>query len=354
MSRKRTPGPGGVQQRLDLPALRSTVQAAIEPRTAIPAGFGPRMIRSPGFVWNPTDPIEPVMAHPVFPQPMYKPLAELSPDWMLPGLSELRADSVTLAETNPRFIEAYMAGLNHEMSRELLWNEYPSDQRGSYFRQFWDPAGLAPRPVPETAKDVTPLHGWLATALGSHSPRPAPPGGKHLVLVVRGELLRRYPSTLVYAVRAEKNGNDYALGATRSEPVFAGRLRPDVAFFGFALTPTEVRGANTVAAPGWFFVFQEQPGEPRFGLDVAEYPPPPLADWPDLAWSHLAPSPEALAGLHYIDLSIVQSAIAAREVGSGPRWHLSSAAPYTRGADQAAITCQQPVRVALHAAQLLP
>jgi hypothetical protein len=37
-------------------------------------------------------------------------------------------------------------------------------------------------------------------------------------------------------------------------------------------------------------------------------------------------------------------------------WHLvtSSSLPGARGADHAAITCQQPVRVALHAAQLVP
>ena len=35
-----------------------------------------------------------------------------------------------------------MVGLNHEFARELLWREYPTDQRGSYFRQFWDVAQL--------------------------------------------------------------------------------------------------------------------------------------------------------------------------------------------------------------------
>ena len=40
-------------------------------------------------------------------------------------------------ETNQRFIEAYMVGLNYEFARKLLWREYPTDQRGSYFRQFW-------------------------------------------------------------------------------------------------------------------------------------------------------------------------------------------------------------------------
>ena len=48
-------------------------------------------------------------------------------------------------ETNPRFIESYMVGLNHEMARELLWREYPTDQRGTCFRQFWDLSAVVPR-----------------------------------------------------------------------------------------------------------------------------------------------------------------------------------------------------------------
>ena len=39
-----------------------------------------------------------------------------------------------------------MVGLNHEFARELLWREYPTDQRGSYFRQFWDVSGYQPPP----------------------------------------------------------------------------------------------------------------------------------------------------------------------------------------------------------------
>ena len=29
-------------------------------------------------------------------------------------------------------------GVNVEFGSELLWREYPTDQRGSSFRQFWD------------------------------------------------------------------------------------------------------------------------------------------------------------------------------------------------------------------------
>ncbi len=351
-----TPGAGGTLQRVDALALKTAVEQATQPRVAFAAAFAARAVQGAGFSWSPPDPLEPVMAHPVFPQPMYKPLAELSPAWMLPGLADLPRDSVTVAETNPAFIEAYLVGLNHEMSRELLWNEYPSDQRGSYFRQFWDPAGLAPAPTPETLKDIHPIHLWPRdSALGTHSPRPAVSGGTHLVVVVRGELLHRYPNTLVYAQRASRTTTGYALATERREPVFAGRLRPDVAFFGFALTSDEARGTATTTSPGWFFVFQEQPGEPRFGLDATGASAP--TSLYDLAWTHLVASPDLVDTVQYIDLASPWPATASLETAGGPGWHLTAASadkPYARGADHAVITCQRPVRVALHGAQLLP
>jgi hypothetical protein len=350
----------GTLTRLSLASLRTTVLAATDPSATIPAGMQRRLSGVLGFPWNPPDPIQPVMAYPVFPQPMYAPLAVLSQEWMLPGLSEVAANTATLAETNDAFIEAYLVGLNHEMARELLWNEYPTDQRGSYFRQFWDPAGLAPRPTPETAKDITPLNTWSQTStLGVHSPRPAPPDGKHLVLVVRSEVLRRYPNTTVYAQRAQLSGV-YSLAAEQRLPVFSGRLAPDVAFFGFDLAKTEARGSGTSADPGWFFVFQEQPHEPRFGLDIgaadghdAGATP---ASWDDLAWPHLVAAGHSPDELGYIDLGAALPNTAALEVPGGFAWHLSAAGPgqpFARGADHAAITQQRPVRVAMHASQML-
>jgi hypothetical protein len=250
------------------------------------------------------------------------------------------------------------------MARELLWNDYPTDQRGSYFRQFWDPAGLVAAPTPESAKDITAINAWPATsALGAHSPRPVPPGanGSFLVLVVRGEVLRRYPGTIVYAQQAQLAGSTYSLGATQLDPAFTGRLAPDVAFYGFALADADARGAGTVASPGWFFVFQEQPGEPKFGLDVGagdgtDIGTTPVS-WDALAWPQLVAAGQALTGLHYIDLSAAQPVTAALEVAGGPGWHVAAAAtgkPFARGADQARITYRRPIRVALHAAQMLP
>ena len=63
---------------------------------------------------------------------MYEPLAEISPELFLPNLNLIEQNTITLLETNQAFIEAYMVGLNHEFARELLWREYPTDQRGSH------------------------------------------------------------------------------------------------------------------------------------------------------------------------------------------------------------------------------
>jgi hypothetical protein len=340
--------PGGeVLHQLAMTAVRTSVAAAVDPSATIPAAILDRMSLQPGFTWNPPDPIEPVMAHPEFPQPMYKPLAAQSPDWILPGLGDVAANSVALAVTNQTFIEAYMVGLNHEMARELLWREFPTDQRGSYFRQFWDPAGTLPPANPEHAKDITRLETWLDTELGVHSPRPATPDPSHLVLLVRGEVLRRYPGTLVYAQRAQGPEGNRTLveppgPLDQIRPVFAGRLEPDVSFFGFVLAVADARGDAT--NPGWFFVFEEQPGEPRFGLDAAVTPPPPPpTTWDQLSWSHLTTT-------GYIDLDAGPTDPDTSGVDPimDESWHAG------RGADHALITFQRPVRVAMHGSVLLP
>src|SRR5437762_4213004 len=105
------------------------------------------------------------------------------------GLDQLPQDSVTLARTNERFIESFMVGANHEMARTLLFNEYPTDQRGTYFRQFWDVSGYVPVPGqtldPETFRDIRPIDRWNRDAvLGENSSRVTPAGGDFLVLLV--------------------------------------------------------------------------------------------------------------------------------------------------------------------------
>ena len=106
------------------------------------------------------------------------------------------------------------------------------------------------------------------------------------MLLIRGELLHRYPDALIYAVRAKTTK---ALGTEEKLPLFRGRIDPDITFLGFDLTEAEARGTTT--DPGWFFVIQEQPTAPRFGLD--EMRTGPLDTWNDLAWSDVGTAPGA-------------------------------------------------------------
>ncbi len=97
-------------------------------------------------------------------------------------------------QTNRRFVEAYMVGLNFEMGRELLWRGFPTDQRGTCFDRFWDTRGAAP-----SRADVKPLHEWGEGVLGAGQ---VPPARDQFVMLLRSELLRRYPSAVIYAIKA--------------------------------------------------------------------------------------------------------------------------------------------------------
>ncbi len=154
------------------------------------------------------------MAAPEFPQPMYAPLRDLSADYVLPGVELVPPDTLGILLANHAFIEGYMVGLNHEMARQLLWNDYPTDQRGSYFRQFWDVKAYVPQKgdpsdpakLRELLKDIPLIHTWpKPLPLGQH-PNRTDIVQNNVVLLVRGELFKRYPNAIVYAGKAKRAG----------------------------------------------------------------------------------------------------------------------------------------------------
>lgn len=302
-----------------------TIYARVQASQVLPAAAEPA-----------GDKLEPILDAPQFPQPMYEALRDLSQDYMFPGLEHVPPNTVALLETNPEFVESFLVGLNAEMSSELLWRNYPTDQRGTYFRQFWDTS------VGKAESDIGPINEWDGRRLGENAPRTS---GK-LVLLVRGELLRRYPSSVIYAVRAIKKGTKLDLSTEakdESHPLFRGTLKPDVTFLGFNLTDGEALGQAPNPPEGWFFVIQQQPTEPRFGLDVANFattPQPPLARWNDLNWGHFANNENELKTLTHASAKKVLPAV------EGKTWGKNSA-------HQAFITLQRPVRIAIHARQMI-
>jgi len=295
--------------------------------------------------------LAPVMAYPTFDDPMVDPLQALSQDFVLPNIAVLPSDTITVMEPNLRFIEAYLAGMNTEMARELLWREYPTDSRGSCFRVFWDrrdAVGVADTAPPE---DVAELIDWLAP-LGQNRPSGALPTVP-LVLVLRSDLLHRYPNTVVTAQRAAWT-DAQAQGHRTLDPagplftpLFTATMAPDVALFGFQLGEEEARGhvpTSTTdpvpADPGYFFVLSERPGQPRFGLDETDSGR--YDTWDDLAWSRLGGAAADLPEL----LDVGASVPPPTDPG-GAFW-------VTTAADLAAILLRSPVMYARHADDLLP
>jgi hypothetical protein len=329
------------------------------------------------------DPLTEVMAYPVIDQPMFQPLAAASSDLFCPNVNLVEPNSITLLETNPPFIESYLMGLNHEMARELLWREYPTDQRGSVFRQFWDPRATLLRPgeMPddwrERVRDIPPIHTWdAATKLGEHDNRATP--GQKLVLVIRGELLKKYPTAVIYANKAQWQPSDAAPDPTKERvlvkldpgeeadppltkirmPLFEAKVEPDIYFIGFDLKEEDAIGGTGQPGDteaGWFFVIKERPGEPRFGLDVDRAGP--LEVWNDLAWTDVLPpstGPAYIRLEQHIPPLSDPTAETAAEKGDQ---HAEDVAVTWNGAissaDLAYILYQAPVLVAVHAREML-
>jgi hypothetical protein len=380
------------REKIDLSALNTAILNKINPSITIPARTLTTIKLPPRIRENMVETFAPVMAYPEIDVPMYKPLAELSSELFLPNLNKIEQNSITLLENNQKFIESYMVGINHEMSRELLWREFPTDQRGTYFRQFWDvnsflPAQPPPADIKEQLRDIPPIHKWSKVntsrlvpsdpnsvkknELGGHNQRALTSGKTQLVLVVRGELLKKYPTAVVYAQKADWgadiNAERELITLTASEqsnppdtklktPLFEAKIDPDIYFFGFDLDDVEARGTEnpqtTNDDPGWFFVLKERPGEPRFGLDIDKADR--IINWNNLSWEDIGTQDGKCIELNNsITFTTYNNDVdqenRPNEDDIQARWN-----PNTNAAELAYILYQVPVMVAVHAAKMLP
>jgi hypothetical protein len=253
----RAVGPTDISRdRIDVPALALVTK--LDPAVTVTARIKGRLGVLPAWLrpdWFDNLRIDPVMAGPTFPFPMCQALYRYDQSWMIPGVAGIaRTDMVTLLKTNNEFVEAFLVGLNHEMGRELLWRGYPTDARGTYFKSFW------------TGNDelASPIHQFADTSLGKHMLATL---DNRIVMLVRGELVHRYPGVIGHAVR--QAGTDAPTGLPLFEAgegakvLFRVHLAPNILLVAFDLLP------DTVKAPGpaWWFLLAENPTEPRFGLD---------------------------------------------------------------------------------------
>lgn len=194
----------------------------------------------------------PVMAYPEYPDPTYFYLRELSERFILPSAGELPANSISLFMSNAKFEEAFLSGMNTEMGRELLWREYPTDERGSYFRKFWD---SEEDPTDDSYWDVERMDEWKGRLGDNH----AAGKGALLIFAIKGELLQCYPQTFVYLTRKPEEKN---LGETVILPAMTSWLSGDTFIAGFRAADlpgkTDQERIQGLRDNGYYLALQER------------------------------------------------------------------------------------------------
>lgn len=205
--------------------------------------------------------------------PTWTLLRDHSKEWIIPGAERLPKDSVVAMQTNPTFVDAYLAGLNKQLLDELHWRNVPVDRRSTPLLMFWGHVNF------ETGRreaEIRPFTQWGAsTDLGAPDHQVLHPGdasGKQdLVIVFRTDLFWRYPATLVYLVKRRPIPDPDSdlkatpvfefTAATRDDrvflgPIFQGALARDLVFFAFDIDPQDLDRYSVM--------LDEPPSELRF------------------------------------------------------------------------------------------
>ena len=220
--------------------------------------------------------------------------------------------------------------------------------------------------------------------MGDHDNREKPGDkGEEVVLAIRGELLKKYPSAIMYAQKAKWSEKDGVLNfkaerelvepANEAEikdppqniiktPLYEAKVDPDITFFGFDLSVEEAVGRNgdnpavDKDFAGWFFVVKERPGEPRFGLDLEPADNQEIDVWNDLSWGRVSPSGNFLDISHTSEIKIgkidedsEKEKLNQNAEDKSILWNEDM-----KAADLAYILYQVPVMIAIHASEMLP
>jgi hypothetical protein len=325
-------------------SLRDGIVAALDPSVTIA-----RMVnhRISALSDAQAQSFDDIMAAPDLSEPTFPALAAISHDWLLPGIDTLPADTTTLVESNRAFISGFLVGMNHELARELLWREYPTDQRGTYCRQFWAHRNTGdPTDQADLQYRLHEAPNLSLEQLGEKPDQAASP----LVLVVKGELVRRYPGMLVTAANTKMSGPIRILDpATEIQPDFMARLEPDVLLVGFETLSADIvwsLGDNEDTA--WWFFFAEHFTEPRFGLDQpAAGDPVAFTDWNDATWANAVLDSAGRLSANSFTGPPWPKSRPGTPLGSSYDWHASSSSI-------AWILLQYPFRRGIRGTDLLP
>lgn len=276
-----------------------------------------------------------IIVGPWFPDGLSPRLQALSPEYLLPGVGEFGMDRVRLLEINEAFVASFLIGANHEWAREALWREFPADLSATAFASLFDRPGNPPSPGPDT--DLNDELAAIKTGKGLASMIGGQ--GSGTVLLIRAELVRRFPGLITRLLRPLSGGlpldDDGLLLATHTEdPMFMARMDESTTLVGFDVDP------KVVLDQGWYVSLEEPPAGPRFGFDDGGNRPrsQPPNRWDNLRWIDLLDD----GATHVRRGSLGWDGIGR----GGVRWGRN-------GSHQARIAFQQPFRMVFPADALI-
>src|SRR5262249_50756870 len=89
----------------DMNTGAAKVARSIDPRVSFPRRIA-ALVKVPGVSFERPDDIVEVMAHPDFEDAMYAPLRDISKELLIPNLDLIPPNTISVLETNPKFIES--------------------------------------------------------------------------------------------------------------------------------------------------------------------------------------------------------------------------------------------------------
>ena len=105
-----------------------------------------------------------------------------------------------LVEVNADVRRRVPVGANHELARELLWRDYPVDLRATFFHRFWEYVDAERTDSATSTRVGARWRRWTrrSARTGSNVEQEA-----MTVIVVRGDIVRRYPTAHWFLQKAQ-------------------------------------------------------------------------------------------------------------------------------------------------------
>ena len=180
-------------------------------------------------------------------------LRDRAREWLLPRAGLIPPNRVVALRTNGAFIEAFLLGLSQQAAAELLWRGVPLSPAAVPMRTIWqrvrDPLDPAIEP------DITAVQGWNPAMPLDDPARHNAVEDDLLVVVIRSEILRRYPETVIRLLPKNAAGDPDPV-SPGVEPIAVGPITPGLWFIVFDVAPESIVDR--------FLVLEETIDGPRF------------------------------------------------------------------------------------------